>query len=181
MAYDPKFNLSQQQPNRVPQPHIKKPLNAFMLYMRDVRPEVLKQVPHKDSTTINQMIGKMWQALSKPEQALYFEKARQERERHKIMYPEYNPRDYYAQNLKKRRRKRDKNGNEPLPKKCRARYGVDQQEKWCKHCKRKKKCLRYIEATNEGDSLIGDSIHHIPNSDVCMGTPIPNLICNEEI
>lgn len=26
-------------------------------------------------------------------------------------------------------------------KKCRARYGVDHQDMWCRHCKRKKRCL----------------------------------------
>ena len=30
-------------------------------------------------------------------------------------------------------------------KKCRARFGLEQQVHWCKHCKRKKKCLRYAE------------------------------------
>ncbi|KAF0992663.1 hypothetical protein HZS_2154 [Henneguya salminicola] len=100
-----------------------------MLYMRDVRSEVLKQVPHKDSTTINQMIGKMWQALNKTEQAQYFEKARLERERHKIMYPEYNPRDYYAQSLKKKRRKRDRNGSEEM-----KRYMLDKRESMFHTC-----------------------------------------------
>uniref|UniRef100_A0A2H1W6C6 SFRICE_006994 n=1 Tax=Spodoptera frugiperda TaxID=7108 RepID=A0A2H1W6C6_SPOFR len=31
-------------------------------------------------------------------------------------------------------------------KKCRARYGLDQQSQWCKPCRRKKKCVRYMEA-----------------------------------
>lgn len=82
-----------------------------MLYMRDVRSEVLKEVPHKDSTTINQLIGRKWQALSKEDQAIYFEKAKEEREKHKQMYPQYNPRDHYSHNMRKKRRKKDKNGN----------------------------------------------------------------------
>jgi hypothetical protein len=36
-------------------------------------------------------------------------------------------------------------------KKCRARFGLEQQADWCKHCKRKKKCLRYTE--NETASM----------------------------
>ena len=36
-------------------------------------------------------------------------------------------------------------------KKCRARFGLEQQANWCKHCKRKKKCLRYTE--NESTSV----------------------------
>lgn len=33
-------------------------------------------------------------------------------------------------------------------KKCRARYGLDKQNNWCKPCRRKKKCIRYREARN---------------------------------
>lgn len=38
-------------------PHIKKPLNAFMLYMRDERPKVVSQCKVKESATINQILG----------------------------------------------------------------------------------------------------------------------------
>ncbi|XP_034752919.1 transcription factor 7-like 1-D [Etheostoma cragini] len=38
-------------------PHIKKPLNAFMLYMREERPKVVAQCKVKESATINQILG----------------------------------------------------------------------------------------------------------------------------
>lgn len=38
-------------------PHIKKPLNAFMLYMREERPKVVAQCNVKESATINQILG----------------------------------------------------------------------------------------------------------------------------
>lgn len=38
-------------------PHIKKPLNAFMLYMREERPKVVSQCKVKESATINQILG----------------------------------------------------------------------------------------------------------------------------
>jgi transcription factor 7-like 2 len=31
------------------------------------------------------------------------------------------------------------------PKKCRARFGLEGQSQWCKHCRRKKKCTRFLE------------------------------------
>ncbi|KII70373.1 Protein pangolin, isoforms A/H/I/S [Thelohanellus kitauei] len=159
-GFESNHNLRYAQENLAPSQnheHIKKPLNAFMLYMREVRSEVLKEVPHKDSTLINTIIGERWQKLTEEEKVVYFEKAKEERERHKIMYPQYNPREHYNQNAKRRRKRRDKSGQEPLPKKCRARYGVDQQDKWCKHCKRKKKCLRYAEGTNETQNSSTDN------------------------
>lgn len=36
-------------------------------------------------------------------------------------------------------------------KKCRARYGLDQQNQWCKPCRRKKKCIRYMESGESAD------------------------------
>merc|ERR1712071_201439 len=38
-----------------------------------------------------------------------------------------------------------------MGKKCRARYGLDQQSQWCKPCRRKKKCIRYMDGGDEAD------------------------------
>ena len=38
--------------------HVKKPLNAFMLYMKDMRPHVIKECTLKESAAINQILGK---------------------------------------------------------------------------------------------------------------------------
>lgn len=38
-------------------PHIKKPLNAFMLYMREERPKVVAMCKVKESSSINQILG----------------------------------------------------------------------------------------------------------------------------
>lgn len=40
-------------------PHIKKPLNAFMLFMKEKRAEVIKDCTLKESAAINQILGKM--------------------------------------------------------------------------------------------------------------------------
>lgn len=37
--------------------YVKKPLNAFMLYMREERPKVVAQCKVKESATINQILG----------------------------------------------------------------------------------------------------------------------------
>jgi hypothetical protein len=49
-----------------------------------------------------------WHSLSRDEQAKYYEKARQERQKHLQMYPHWNARDNYRYGLKKKKRKRDK-------------------------------------------------------------------------
>ena len=132
--------------------HIKKPLNAFMLYMREMRPVVQAECTLKESAAINQILGRRWHGLSREEQAKYYEKAREERQKHMAMYPNWNARDNYRYGQKKKR-KRDKTDDPAANiKKCRARYGLEQQELWCKPCKRKKKCIRvqmYLDGASE--------------------------------
>ncbi|XP_040915399.1 transcription factor 7-like 1-A isoform X2 [Toxotes jaculatrix] len=96
---------AQQEKEEEKKPHIKKPLNAFMLYMREERPKVVAQCKVKESATINQILGQRWHSLSKEEQAKYYELARQERLLHSKLYPGWSARDNYG---KKKKRKRTK-------------------------------------------------------------------------
>jgi len=133
------------------EPHIKKPLNAFMLYMKEMRPIVQAECTLKESAAINQILGRRWHGLTKEEQAKYYEKAREERQRHQQLYPNWNARDNYRYGQKPKKRKREKDPAANI-KKCRARYGMEQQDLWCKPCKRKKKCIRvqmYLDGHTE--------------------------------
>ena len=44
--------------NMTPGPHVKKPLNAFMLYMKEMRQHVVKECTLKESAAINQILGR---------------------------------------------------------------------------------------------------------------------------
>ncbi|XP_072596149.1 transcription factor 7-like 2 isoform X15 [Vulpes vulpes] len=176
-------------------PHIKKPLNAFMLYMKEMRAKVVAECTLKESAAINQILGRRWHALSREEQAKYYELARKERQLHMQLYPGWSARDNYG---KKKKRKRDKQPGEtnehsecflnpclslpPItdlsaPKKCRARFGLDQQNNWCGPCRRKKKCVRYIQG--EGSCLSppssdGSLLDSPPPSPHLLGSPPPD-------
>ncbi|XP_035523996.1 transcription factor 7-like 1-A, partial [Morone saxatilis] len=100
---------SQQEREEEKKPHIKKPLNAFMLYMREERPKVVAQCKVKESATINQILGQRWHSLTKEEQAKYYELARKERLLHSKLYPGWSARDNYG---KKKKRKRTKSENQ---------------------------------------------------------------------
>ena len=134
-------------------PHIKKPLNAFMLYMKEMRPIVQAECTLKESAAINQILGRRWHGLPREEQAVYYEKAREERQKHQQLYPNWNARDNYNRTKDKpKKRKVDKNDPTANIKKCRARYGIEQPSLWCKPCRRKKKCIRvqmYLEGRTE--------------------------------
>ncbi|XP_062299015.1 transcription factor 7-like 2 isoform X11 [Scomber scombrus] len=128
------------------QVHIKKPLNAFMLYMKEMRAKVVAECTLKESAAINQILGRRWHALSREEQAKYYELARKERQLHMQLYPGWSARDNYGKRKKRKREKQQAESNDAnTPKKCRALFGLDQLSLWCKPCRRKKKCIRYIQ------------------------------------
>uniref|UniRef100_A0A3B3HYQ9 Transcription factor 7 like 2 n=1 Tax=Oryzias latipes TaxID=8090 RepID=A0A3B3HYQ9_ORYLA len=163
------------------QVHIKKPLNAFMLYMKEMRAKVVAECTLKESAAINQILGRrvspdprrrlrrtvwkpeswymfswvtlvhllltfQWHALSREEQAKYYELARKERQLHMQLYPGWSARDNYGKRKKRKREKQQAESNDAnTPKKCRALFGLDQLSLWCKPCRRKKKCIRYIQ------------------------------------
>lgn len=145
-----------QLPSKSKKPHIKKPLNAFMLFMKEQRAKVVNECTLRESAAINQILGRKWHELDRGEQAKYYEMARQERLKHMQLYPGWSARDNYGLK-KKRRRKREKviGENGELPRKCRARYGLQQINLWCKPCRRKKKCIRF--ANNENADTTGGS------------------------
>ncbi|XP_051870504.1 transcription factor 7 isoform X2 [Pristis pectinata] len=152
-------------------PTIKKPLNAFMLYMKEMRAKVVAECTLKESAAINQILGRRWHALSREEQAKYYELARKERQLHMQLYPGWSARDNYG---KKKRRKRDKQqDSDPdpsSPKKCRARFGLDQRTDWCGPCRKKKKCIRYMQGEARctspvsSDGSVMDSPSSPPNA-----------------
>ncbi|XP_008102965.1 transcription factor 7 isoform X6 [Anolis carolinensis] len=161
---------SQPEPKRekeAKKPTIKKPLNAFMLYMKEMRAKVIAECTLKESAAINQILGRRWHALSREEQAKYYELARKERQLHMQLYPGWSARDNYsssgsssrdhtkfnsgplefsstsgpisaARGKKKRRtreKQQDSNSDPASPKKCRARFGLNQQMDWCGPCR----------------------------------------------
>uniref|UniRef100_A0A674BF53 Transcription factor 7 like 2 n=1 Tax=Salmo trutta TaxID=8032 RepID=A0A674BF53_SALTR len=141
-----KHQDSKKEDEKKKQPHIKKPLNAFMLYMKEMRAKVVAECTLKESAAINQILGRRWHALTREEQAKYYELARKERQLHMQLYPGWSARDNYGKKKKRKRDKQPGEGNDAnAPKKCRALFGLDQLSFWCKPCRRKKKCIRYIQ------------------------------------
>ncbi|KAK9965714.1 hypothetical protein ABG768_004789 [Culter alburnus] len=159
------------------QPHIKKPLNAFMLYMKEMRAKVVAECTLKESAAINQILGRRWHALSREEQAKYYELARKERQLHMQLYPGWSARDNYGKKKKRKREKQAGEGNDlSAPKKCRARFGLDQQNNWCGPCRRKKKCIRYIQGEGSCASPPSSdgSLLESPPSSPSMVSPSPS-------
>ena len=88
-------------------PHVKKPLNAFMLYMKEQRQTVVQECTLKESAAINQILGRKWHSLDKEEQQVYYDRARAAREKHLELYPNWSARDNYG---KRKKRKKETRG-----------------------------------------------------------------------
>ncbi|XP_043392364.1 transcription factor 7-like 1 isoform X4 [Chelonia mydas] len=119
-------------------PHIKKPLNAFMLYMKEMRAKVVAECTLKESAAINQILGRRWHSLSREEQAKYYELARKERQLHSQLYPTWSARDNYG---KKKKRKREKQPQQQI-----------QDTESSLASKSKKPCVQYLPIEKPCDS-----------------------------
>ncbi|VDP04206.1 unnamed protein product [Schistosoma margrebowiei] len=118
--------------------HIKKPLNAFMLFMKEMRSRVQEECTLKESAAINQVLGKKWHELTREEQTKYYEMARHEKELHQQLYPNWSARDNYAYHARRRKPAVAMTASELSGgnlKKCRARFGLEHQNMWCKPCR----------------------------------------------
>ncbi|KAI4897895.1 hypothetical protein NFI96_023104 [Prochilodus magdalenae] len=98
-------------------PHVKKPLNAFMLYMKEMRAKVVSESSLKESAAINQILGRRWHSLSREEQAKYYDLARKERQLHSQLYPGWTARENYGKKKKRKRECRPEGAFSPQQKK----------------------------------------------------------------
>lgn len=147
-------NTKNSEANDRKKPHIKKPLNAFMLYMKEMRAQVVAECTLKESAAINQILGRKWHALGREEQAKYYELARRERQLHMQMYPDWSSRTNATRGKKRKRKQEPTDGVGNSMKKCRARYGLDQQNQWCKPCS---PGLSILSAAGVGNTIIPPS------------------------
>ncbi|XP_032394217.1 transcription factor 7-like 1-D isoform X2 [Etheostoma spectabile] len=85
-------------------PYVKKPPNAFMLFIKEQRLSVEAEFNIKGITSaaVNRILGQKWKSLTKEEQAKYFDKAKEEKRLHAQQHPKWTTRDNYG---KKRKRK----------------------------------------------------------------------------
>ncbi|XP_053716085.1 transcription factor 7-like [Synchiropus splendidus] len=87
---------------------VKKPLNAFMLYMKEMRHKVLQEGHEKESAAINRILGRrasLFQCFSELNGATtskYYALAQKERELHMQLYPGWSAKDNYGKRKKKR-------------------------------------------------------------------------------
>jgi hypothetical protein len=66
---------------------IRRPINAFLLYGNEIRPQLKRDNPGVKHLDISKILGNMWRELSQEIKNEYMERARIIRENHKTQNP----------------------------------------------------------------------------------------------
>ncbi|XP_052258795.1 protein capicua homolog isoform X2 [Dreissena polymorpha] len=69
--------------------HIRRPMNAFMIFSKRHRPLVHQRHPNQDNRTVSKILGEWWYALGQEEKQEYHNLARQVKEEHFKAHPEW--------------------------------------------------------------------------------------------
>ena len=99
--------------------HVKRPMNAFMVWSQIERHKIIEDTPNCNHAEISKLLGKRWRGLSQSERNPFIEEAERLRQLHMAEFPDY----------KYRPRKRGRNGKGSESKRYSGDFELVSQEK----------------------------------------------------
>ena len=69
--------------------HVKRPMNAFMVWSQIERHKIIEDTPNCNHAEISKLLGKRWRALTQSERNPFIEEAERLRQLHMAEFPDY--------------------------------------------------------------------------------------------